>query len=85
MVREQLLCEDVPSPPPGVDADVPAPQAGESEQATFKRHTTQASCASCHSLMDPIGWGVSGFDAAGASRTKDRTGSRSRSRDASRA
>ena len=74
MVREQLLCNDVPSPPPGVDANVPPPQAGESEQATFKRHTTEASCSSCHSLMDPIGWGLSGFDAAGAPRTKDSNG-----------
>ena len=74
MVREQLLCNDVPSPPPGVDANVPPPQPGESEQATFKRHTTQASCSSCHSLMDPIGWGLSGFDAAGAPRTKDSNG-----------
>jgi hypothetical protein len=74
MVREQLLCNDVPSPPPGVDANIPPPQAGESEQETFKRHTTEASCSSCHSLMDPIGWGLSGFDAAGAPRTTDSNG-----------
>jgi Protein of unknown function (DUF1592)/Protein of unknown function (DUF1588)/Protein of unknown function (DUF1595)/Protein of unknown function (DUF1587)/Protein of unknown function (DUF1585) len=74
MVREQLLCQDIPSPPPGVANNPPAPMAGESEQATFARHTTQASCAACHSLMDPIGWGLSGFDAAGAVRTKDSNG-----------
>jgi hypothetical protein len=74
MVREQLLCQDIPSPPPGVANNPPVAQAGESEQATFARHTTQASCAACHSLMDPIGWGLSGFDAAGAVRTKDSNG-----------
>ena len=74
MVREQLLCQDVPSPPPGVDANVPPAQPGETEQQTFIRHTTVASCAACHTLMDPIGWGLSGFDAAGAVRTKDSNG-----------
>jgi Protein of unknown function (DUF1592)/Protein of unknown function (DUF1588)/Protein of unknown function (DUF1595)/Protein of unknown function (DUF1587)/Protein of unknown function (DUF1585) len=74
MVREQLLCTDVPPPPPGVNANIPPPQAGETEQQTFKRHTTDASCSSCHSLMDPIGWGLSGFDAAGAVRTTDSNG-----------
>jgi Protein of unknown function (DUF1592)/Protein of unknown function (DUF1588)/Protein of unknown function (DUF1595)/Protein of unknown function (DUF1587)/Protein of unknown function (DUF1585) len=74
MVREQLLCQDVPSPPPGVAANLPPAQPGENEQATFARHTTQASCAACHTLMDPIGWGLSGFDSAGAVRTKDANG-----------
>jgi hypothetical protein len=74
MVREQLLCQDIPAPPPGVNANLPPPTPGETEQQTFARHTTDASCASCHNLMDPIGWGLSGFDAAGAARTKDSNG-----------
>jgi hypothetical protein len=74
MVREQLLCQDVPAPPPGVNANLPPPTAGETEQQTFARHTTDASCAACHTLMDPIGWGLSGFDAAGVARTKDSNG-----------
>ena len=64
----------VPQPPPGVANNPPVPTGTESEQATFARHTTQASCSVCHSLMDPIGWGLSGFDAAGATRTKDNNG-----------
>ncbi|HVU50179.1 MAG TPA: DUF1592 domain-containing protein [Polyangia bacterium] len=74
MVREQLLCQDIPAPPPGVNANLPPPQPNETEQQTFARHTTDASCATCHTLMDPIGWGLSGFDAAGAVRTKDANG-----------
>jgi Protein of unknown function (DUF1588)/Protein of unknown function (DUF1585) len=74
MVREQFLCVDVPSPPPGVNATVPPATAGETEQQTFARHTTQASCAACHQLMDPIGWGLSGFASDGAVRTKDNNG-----------
>ena len=74
MVREQLLCQDIPAPPPGVNANLPPPQPNETEQQTFARHTTDASCATCHTLMDPIGWGLSGFDAAGVVRTKDSNG-----------
>jgi hypothetical protein len=74
MVREQLLCQDVPAPPPGVNANLPPPTTGETEQQTFARHTTDASCAACHNLMDPIGWGLSGFDAAGVVRTTDSNG-----------
>jgi hypothetical protein len=74
MVREQLLCQDIPAPPPGVAANLPPAQPGETEQQTFARHTSVASCAVCHTLMDPIGWGLSGFDAAGAIRTKDSNG-----------
>ncbi|HEV3193633.1 MAG TPA: DUF1592 domain-containing protein [Polyangiaceae bacterium] len=74
IIREQLLCNDIPSPPPGVNANVPPAQPGETEQQTFARHTTDPSCASCHSLMDPIGWGLAGFDETGAARTKDTNG-----------
>ena len=74
MVREQLLCQDVPPPPPGVNATVPPAVPGETEQQTFIRHTTDPTCASCHNLMDPIGLGLSGFDETGAVRTKDSNG-----------
>ncbi len=74
MVRAQLLCQNIPPPPPGVDATVPPPLPGETEQQTFARHTTDARCASCHTMMDPIGWGLSGFDQTGAARTRDTNG-----------
>ena len=74
MVREQLLCVDIPSPPPGVAGSPPVPKAGETEQQTFAQHTTDVSCATCHTLMDPIGWGLSGFDGGGKIRTKDSNG-----------
>jgi len=74
LVREQLLCTDVPSPPPGVNAVVPPAMGVETEQQTFARHTTDPSCASCHQLMDPIGWGLSGFDVTGAVRVNDSNG-----------
>jgi hypothetical protein len=65
-VREVLLCQEMPPPPPGVDATLPQAKPGETERERFSRHTTDTVCASCHSQMDPIGWGLSQFDAIGA-------------------
>ena len=74
MVREQLLCQNIPSPPPGVNANIPPAMPGETEQQTFARHTTVPTCAACHSQMDPVGFGLSGFDEMGAIRTMDTNG-----------
>ncbi|MDQ2901787.1 MAG: DUF1588 domain-containing protein, partial [Acidobacteriota bacterium] len=71
-VREQFLCQDVPPPPPGVNANLPAiskvkPQTSRERLAM---HLNNESCASCHSLMDPIGFGLEKYDALGQRREK---------------
>jgi hypothetical protein len=71
-VREQFLCQQVPPPPPGVDTNLPAVE--ESRPVTNRErmamHTTDQSCASCHKLIDPIGFGFEKFDAIGMRREK---------------
>jgi Protein of unknown function (DUF1588)/Protein of unknown function (DUF1592)/Protein of unknown function (DUF1595)/Protein of unknown function (DUF1585)/Protein of unknown function (DUF1587) len=65
-VRMNLLCGDVPAPPPGATAeqDNLTPQgATPKEQAEARlEHPT---CGACHQLMDPIGFGFEAFDGAG--------------------
>jgi hypothetical protein len=71
-VREHFLCQQVPPPPPGVDTTLPAVNA-EKPMTTRDRlavHTSNPSCASCHSLIDPIGLGLEGFDNVGRFRDK---------------
>ena len=41
-------------------------------------HQTEAQCASCHRKIDPIGFGLENFDAAGKWRTEERRYSRNR-------
>lgn len=69
-VREQLLCQHVPPPPPGVDTNLPA--LSEEKPLTNKErlavHLSNASCAGCHTLVDPIGFGLEKFDAIGGRR-----------------
>ncbi|MFN3326011.1 MAG: DUF1592 domain-containing protein [Bryobacteraceae bacterium] len=71
-VREHFLCQHVPPPPPGVDTNLPT-VTEERPMTTRERlavHTTNASCAACHSLIDPIGLGLEGFDNIGRFREK---------------
>jgi Protein of unknown function (DUF1588)/Protein of unknown function (DUF1585)/Protein of unknown function (DUF1592) len=69
-VREQLLCQKIPSPPPGTNMNLPS--ADESKpQSTKERleaHRSQQICASCHRLLDPIGFGLEKYDAIGRRR-----------------
>jgi len=71
-VREHFLCQKVPSPPPGVSASLP-PLAESKPMTSRERlqiHLSNESCASCHRLIDPIGFGLEKFDAIGRKREK---------------
>ncbi|HUS07470.1 MAG TPA: DUF1592 domain-containing protein [Bryobacteraceae bacterium] len=71
-VREQFLCQDVPQPPPGVSTNLP-PLSKDKPQTNRERlsmHLSSESCSSCHSLIDPIGFGMEKFDAIGQRREK---------------
>ena len=37
----------------------------------MEAHRTNTTCASCHALMDPIGFGLENFDASGAWRDQE--------------
>ena len=71
-IREQFLCEQVPPPPPTVNANL-AP-VEESRPVTNRErlaaHTTNTMCSGCHHLIDPIGLGLEKFDAIGMRREK---------------
>ena len=70
-VLSQLMCQEPPAPPPGVEA---LPEPDESVKTLRERlelHRTDPVCASCHMMMDPIGLGMENFDAIGAWRDTD--------------
>ena len=73
-VREQLLCQLVPNPPPGVNTNLPEPSTADAARAKRERmveHAQNPACAGCHRLMDPIGFGLEKYDAIGAWRDKE--------------
>jgi hypothetical protein len=69
-VREQLLCQELPPPPPNVPK-APETMPGVSTREKFKEHESDPLCAACHSQIDPIGFGFENFDAVGKYRTLD--------------
>jgi hypothetical protein len=69
-VLENLLDTSPPPPPPNVPQLEPPSRHGDqrSLREQMERHRDDPSCASCHKLMDPIGFGLENFDASGAWR-----------------
>jgi hypothetical protein len=69
-VREQFLCQHVPDPPPGVNTNLPAVTADnpQTNRDRMNAHVTNPTCAGCHTLIDPIGFGFEKFDAVGSRR-----------------
>jgi hypothetical protein len=72
-VLETLLGEKVPEPP--ANAGSLDPEAGETRGKTLREelalHRRDATCASCHSKIDPIGFGLENFDAVGRFRAQE--------------
>jgi hypothetical protein len=72
-VRETLLCQTVPAPPPEVMAQLPPPRNPNDQiRQILTDHRTNPSCAACHALMDPVGFGMENFDGVGRYRTMDK-------------
>ena len=71
-VLENLLNAPVPPPPPNVPLlDESTVGTAKSLRAQMEEHRANAICATCHSRMDPIGFGLENYDAIGQWRTED--------------
>lgn len=71
-VLENILNAPPPPPPPNVPALEDAKtEKGASLREQMAAHRANATCASCHARMDPIGFGLENFNAIGAWRDKD--------------
>jgi mono/diheme cytochrome c family protein len=66
-----------PPPPPGVDtnlAEVKPNATPPTIRERLAQHRTNPSCASCHAVIDPLGFALEHYDAIGAWRTTDESG-----------
>lgn len=73
-LRELLLCQKVPVPPPNVDfklvQDIHDPEH-KTARDRLTVHQENPACAGCHSITDPIGLSMENYDAIGAFRTQE--------------
>ncbi len=70
-IRTNLLCQEIPPPPPGVVTELPEATGTETLRQRLDRHRTDPSCNSCHVLMDPLGFPLEHFDPVGKRRELD--------------
>jgi len=76
-ILEDILCTEVPPPPPSVDDVIPEDDtAGEPKtlRERLAKHREDPACAACHDLFDPMGFSFESFDAIGRFRTEDVNG-----------
>ncbi len=66
----------VPPPPPGVDTNLE--EQSTTQPATIRerlaQHRQNPACASCHAVIDPVGFALEHFDVLGGWRTEDESG-----------
>jgi hypothetical protein len=76
-VLEQVLGDHIPPPPPDVPA-LEKQDQGTIANLTLRQrtelHRTNAICANCHQMLDPIGFGLENFDAIGRWREREENG-----------
>jgi hypothetical protein len=71
-VRNRLLCQEIPLPPPNTKSDNPPSDApGNCKIDKYKAHATDGNCKGCHGQMDPIGFGLENYDKSGAYRATE--------------
>ncbi|MCE9579177.1 MAG: DUF1592 domain-containing protein [Deltaproteobacteria bacterium] len=72
LIRTRFLCENLPPPPGGLPtALVPPTGQPQTTRQRFEAHEQNEPCASCHKLIDPIGFAFEGYDGIGRHRTQE--------------
>lgn len=67
-VREILMCQGMPAPPPDVVTELPQGAEYKTMRERLQQHMNDPACSGCHQLMDPIGLGLENFDGIGIFR-----------------
>jgi hypothetical protein len=70
-ILQNFLCTTLPPPPDGVSTELPE-RPDLTDRQRLDLHRTSKSCASCHSLFDPLGFGLEHFDSIGQYRATER-------------
>lgn len=72
-IMERIMGDPPPPPPETVPAVEPDIRGATTIREQLAKHTTNASCASCHARFDPVGFGLENFDIMGGWRERYRS------------
>jgi hypothetical protein len=73
-IRDRLLCMAPLSPPADANLSEPKASAGTAAMTNrqlFEARIAPATCKGCHTIINPMGYGLENYDAVGAYRTTD--------------
>jgi hypothetical protein len=71
-ILENILGTHPPDPPANVPPLKPNPTAGaQTMRQRMEEHRANPACASCHKMMDPIGFALENFDGTGRWRLRE--------------
>ena len=75
-ILENILGTPVPPPPPDVPQlkETAAGEKPKTMREQMAEHRANPACATCHKVMDPIGFALENFDAVGEWRTREAGG-----------
>jgi hypothetical protein len=68
IVRERVLCDELPDVPLNLDTNLKPPAPGATNRERYKTHDENPVCYNCHQLMDPIGFTFEHYDGYGVYR-----------------
>jgi hypothetical protein len=71
LVRERLLCEELPPPPSNLDTSPPEVDPAASTRTRYEEHAANPECSGCHDQIDPLGFAFEHYDQLGRWRTDD--------------
>jgi hypothetical protein len=69
-VFTRVLCQSIPDPPNAVP-DLPPLAPNITTRQRLEMHRANPTCATCHSMFDPIGLAFEGYDSLGRFRTEE--------------
>ena len=73
-ISEQVLCREVPPPPPGIQPKPVPPGQILTRREMLERHRADPGCAACHALFDQLGLAFENLDWVGQYRDKEENG-----------
>jgi hypothetical protein len=70
-ILQNLLCEDPPAPPAGVNTTVVSDDPKLTTRQKLEEQVASPGCSNCHVRFDPLGFALEHFDAIGQYREKE--------------
>lgn len=71
IIRERILCQDLPPVPQNLDTNLDAPEGFRTNRERYTEHSSNDVCYTCHSKMDPIGFAFEHYDGFGRYRDQE--------------